>query len=68
MAHAYNASYSRGRDQEDCSWKPAWQIVHKTLSQKTHHKKRAGGVAQGVDPELRPQYAKHKQINKQTNK
>jgi hypothetical protein len=26
------------------------QIVHKTLSQKTLHKKRAGGVAQGSNP------------------
>jgi hypothetical protein len=37
------------------------QIVHKTLSQKkkkTHHKKRVGGVAQGVNPELKSQYHK----------
>jgi hypothetical protein len=27
---------------------------------KTHHKKRAGGVAQGVDPELKPQSEKKK--------
>jgi hypothetical protein len=24
MAHAYNPSYSGGRDQEDCGSKPAW--------------------------------------------
>jgi hypothetical protein len=29
------------------------QIVHKTLSQKTLHKKRAGGVAQGEGPEFK---------------
>jgi hypothetical protein len=29
-----NPSYSGGRDQEDCSSKPARQIVHETLSQK----------------------------------
>jgi hypothetical protein len=29
---------------------------------KTHYKKRAGGVAQGVGPEFKPQYHK---INKQ---
>jgi hypothetical protein len=29
--------------------------------EKTHHKKRAGGVAQGVGPEFKPQYHK---INK----
>jgi hypothetical protein len=34
------------------------QIVHKTLSQKNHHKKRTGGVAQGVDPEFKPQCQK----------
>jgi hypothetical protein len=29
--------------------------------EKPHHKKRAGGVAQGVGPEFKPQYCK---INK----
>jgi hypothetical protein len=24
VAHAYNSSYSGGRDQEDCGSKPAW--------------------------------------------
>jgi hypothetical protein len=28
--------------------------------EKIHHKKRAGGVAQGVAPEFRPQYHKRK--------
>jgi hypothetical protein len=32
------------------------QIVLKTLSQKTHHKKRVGGVAQVEGPEFKPQY------------
>jgi hypothetical protein len=27
---------------------------------KTHHKERAGGVAQGVGPEFKPQYCKKK--------
>jgi hypothetical protein len=27
---------------------------------KTHHKKRAGGIAQGVGPEFKPQYQKKK--------
>jgi hypothetical protein len=27
---------------------------------KTHHKKRSGGVAPGVDPEFKPQYRKKK--------
>jgi hypothetical protein len=32
------------------------QIVLKTLSRKTLHKNRAGGVAEGVGPELKLQY------------
>jgi hypothetical protein len=32
------------------------QIVHKKLSQKTLHKNRTGGVAQGEGPEFKPQY------------
>jgi hypothetical protein len=36
------------------------QIVRKTLSQKTLHKKRASGVAQGEGPEFKPQYCKNK--------
>jgi hypothetical protein len=38
VAHAYNSSYSGGRDQEDHSSEPV-QIVRETLSQKTLHKK-----------------------------
>jgi hypothetical protein len=36
------------------------QIVCKTLSRKTLHKNRAGGVAQGESPEFKTQYAKKK--------
>jgi hypothetical protein len=36
------------------------QVVHETPSQKTHHQKRTGGVAQGVDLEFKPQYCKKK--------
>jgi hypothetical protein len=32
------------------------QIVHQTLSRKTLHKNRAGGVAQGEGPEFKLQY------------
>jgi hypothetical protein len=43
--HTCSPSYSGGRDQDDCGSKPApGQIVLK----QTHHKKRAGGVAQVV--------------------
>jgi hypothetical protein len=59
MTYACNTSYSGGRDQEDRGSKPSGQIVHETLSQKTHHKKGgAGGVAQGVSPEFKLQYCK----------
>jgi hypothetical protein len=36
------------------------QIIRKTLSWKTHHKKRAGGMAKGEGPEFKPQYWKKK--------
>jgi hypothetical protein len=39
------------------------QIVRKTLSRKNPSQKRAGGVAEGVGPELKPHYCK---TNKQT--
>jgi hypothetical protein len=32
VAHACNSSYPGGRDQKDCSSKPAWEIVPETLS------------------------------------
>jgi hypothetical protein len=40
------------------------QIVHETLSRKNPSQKRAGGVAQGVGPEFKPQYRKTKQNKK----
>jgi hypothetical protein len=41
------------------------QMVHKTLSEKTHDRNRgAGGVAQGVDPEFKPQYRQKKKKKK----
>jgi hypothetical protein len=36
------------------------QIVHETLPRKKTFTKRAGGVAQGVGPEFKPQYCKKK--------
>jgi hypothetical protein len=36
------------------------QTVRKTLSQKYPSQTRAGGVAQGVGPELKPQYCQKK--------
>jgi hypothetical protein len=59
--HACNSSYLGGRDQEDHGSKPAQKIVNETLSQKnSSQKKRAGGVAQGVGPEFKPQYQKNR--------
>jgi hypothetical protein len=58
VAHTHNPSYSGGRDQEDCSLKPAQVNSSQAPSQKTSHRKRAGGVAQGVGPEFKPQYCK----------
>jgi hypothetical protein len=46
------------------------QIVHKTLSQKTLHKKKkrgASGVAQGVGLEFKPQYCKKKRKETQVS-
>jgi hypothetical protein len=56
VAHFYNPNYSGGRDQEDCGSKPAWaNSSQEPISKKIHHKKRAGGVAQGVGPEFKIQ-------------
>jgi hypothetical protein len=63
VAHAYNPSYSGGRDQEDSgsrlvqanSW---WDLILK----KPITKERADEVAQGVGPEFRPQFAKNKNL------
>jgi hypothetical protein len=64
MAHACNSSYSGGRDQEDSSSKPAHTNSSLRLYlEKTHYKKRAGGIVQGVDTEFKPQYHKKKKSN-----
>jgi hypothetical protein len=67
VTHACNPGYSEGRDQEDGGSKPAWEIVHETLSRKYLTQKRADGMAQGVGPEFKSQYCKkQKQTNKTT--
>jgi hypothetical protein len=38
------------------------QTVRETLSRKTIHKNRAGGVAPGVGREFKPQYLKKKRV------
>jgi hypothetical protein len=62
VAHTCNPSYSEGRDQEDCGSKPAqanssWDLILRNPSQKM-----AGGVAQDVGSEFKPQYRKKKKI------
>jgi hypothetical protein len=51
-------SYSEGRDQEDHGSKPAQaNSLPDPISKKNPSQKRAGGVAQGVGSEFRPQYS-----------
>jgi hypothetical protein len=69
VAHSCNPSYSGGRDQEDCSSKPAqgnssWDPISKNLLTKNW----AGGVAQSESPEFNPQYWKKEIKNKTTTK
>jgi hypothetical protein len=57
VAHVFNPSYSGGRDQDDLGSKPAqanssWDPI---LKKKNYHKKKAGGVAQGIGTEFIPQ-------------
>jgi hypothetical protein len=54
VAHTYNPSYSGGRDRSQ----PGKIVLRDPISKKTFHKKRAGGVAQGVGPDFKPQYCK----------
>jgi hypothetical protein len=56
VAHAYNPSYSGGRDKEDCSLKPVQASSSRDPISKILNTKRAGGVAQGVGPEFKPQH------------
>jgi hypothetical protein len=60
VAHTCNPSYSRGRDQKDHGLKPAQAGFWDPISKKSITKNWAGGVADGVDPEFKPQYHKKK--------
>jgi hypothetical protein len=57
---AYNPSYSGDRDQEDHSLKPTQAKFSRPYLEKTQHKKRAGGIAQGARPEFKARYHKNK--------
>jgi hypothetical protein len=56
VAYACNPSYSGGRDQENCSLKPVWANSSQDPVLKISNTKKAGGVAQGVGPEFKPQH------------
>jgi hypothetical protein len=58
IIHSCNPSYSGGRNQEDHGSSQPGQTVQKHPSQKG-----AGGLAQGVGPEFKPQYCRKKGIN-----
>jgi hypothetical protein len=66
MVLTCNTSYSGGRDQEGGIQKPVqakrsqYPISKKPITQK----KRAGGGAQGVGPDYKPQYQKKKKKKK----
>jgi hypothetical protein len=62
VAHACNPSYSGGKGQEECSSKPAWanSSPDPISRKKKKSQKRAGGVAQVVGHEFKPQYRKKK--------
>jgi hypothetical protein len=64
LAHSCNPTYSGGHDQEDRFKASLGKEFHETLSQKTLHKNRAGGVAQGEGPEFKSQYRKKKKKRK----
>jgi hypothetical protein len=54
-AHAYNPSYSGGRDQADrSSSKPSPANSSRDPISKIPNTKRAGGVTQDVGPEFKP--------------
>jgi hypothetical protein len=58
---ACNLSYLGGRKQEDHCSKPARANSSvRPYLKKTHHRKRADGVAQGVGPEFKTQYCRKK--------
>jgi hypothetical protein len=58
---ACNLRYLGGRDEEDHSSKPAQEnSLQDLILKKNPSPKRTGGVAQGVDPEYKPQYLKKK--------
>jgi hypothetical protein len=61
VSHACDPIYSGGRNQEDCGSKPvSANSLGDTNLKNPITKKEAGGVAQGVGPEFKPQHRKKK--------
>jgi hypothetical protein len=67
VAHVCNPNYLRGRDQKDRCSKPALAnssrdpiLKNPSQKKKKKKKKRAGGMAQGVGPELKHEHCKTK--------
>jgi hypothetical protein len=58
VVHACKPSYAGGRDPEDHGSKPAWAKSSMRPYLKKSFTKKAGGVAQGIGPEFKPQYRK----------
>jgi hypothetical protein len=61
VTHAYNLSFSGGRDQHDYGSSQPRQIVHEALSWIKPSQKKVGEAARGVGPEFKPQYHKNTQ-------
>jgi cell division septation protein DedD len=69
VAHACNPSYQETEIRRIKIQSQPRQIVCKTpISKKPFTKKRAGGVAQGIGPEFKPQYCKNKKNKKKERK
>jgi hypothetical protein len=64
VAHTSNPSFSGVRDQEDCGSKSAQAKSLQNPILKNPSQKKAGGVAQGVDPDFKPKYHKKKKKKK----
>jgi hypothetical protein len=62
VAHTCNPSYSGGRDQEETS---LGKEFLRPYLEKTHYKRRASRVAQGVGPDFKLQYYRKKERRKE---
>jgi hypothetical protein len=64
VAHAYTTIQEAEIRRITVQSQPG-EIVWELLSQKHPSQKKAGGVAQGIGPEFKPQYCKNKQTSNQ---